>query len=100
MIKRVAVARALALDAEILFLDEPTAGLDPIGANALDELILQLKETLALTIVMITHDLTTLRQVTDRIAVLADKQVLTVAPMHEILQLNHPWLQKYFQGTR
>jgi phospholipid/cholesterol/gamma-HCH transport system ATP-binding protein len=100
MIKRVAVARALALDAEILFLDEPTAGLDPIGANALDELILRLKETLGLTIVMITHDLATLRQVTDRIAVLADKQILAVAPMHEILQLNHPWLQEYFQGTR
>lgn len=100
MIKRVAVARALALDAEILFLDEPTAGLDPIGTRALNELILRLKETLGLTIVMITHDLDTLWQVTDRIAVLADKRVLAVAPIPELLQLNHPWLQDYFQNAR
>ncbi|NJO15662.1 MAG: ABC transporter ATP-binding protein [Thioploca sp.] len=100
MIKRVAVARSLALDPEILFLDEPTAGLDPIGANALDDLIIRLKESLGLTIVIVTHDLDSLWKVTDRVAVLADKRVFAVAPLPELLQLNHPWLQAYFHGPR
>lgn len=100
MIKRAAVARALALDPKILFLDEPTAGLDPIGAEALDELILRLKESLDLTIVVITHDLDSLWKITDRVAVLADKQIVAVAPIRELTQLNHPWLQAYFQGSR
>ncbi len=100
MIKRVAVARSLALDPEILFLDEPTAGLDPIGADALDDLIIRLKESLGLTIVIVTHDLDSLWKVTDRVAVLADKRVFAVAPLPELLQLNHPWLQAYFQGPR
>lgn len=100
MIKRAAIARALALDPEILFLDEPTAGLDPIGANALDELIIRLKESLGLTVIMVTHDLDSLWKVTDRVAVLADKRVLAVAPIPELIQLNHPWLQAYFQGPR
>ena len=100
MIKRAAVARALALDPEILFLDEPTAGLDPIGADALDDLIIRLKESLGLTVVIVTHDLDSLWKVTDRVAVLADKRVFAVAPLPELLQLNHPWLQAYFQGPR
>ncbi|MDY6991648.1 MAG: ATP-binding cassette domain-containing protein [Pseudomonadota bacterium] len=100
MIKRAAVARALALDPEILFLDEPTAGLDPIGAGALDDLILQLKALLGLTVVMVTHDLDSLWKVSDRVAVLADKQVYAVAPIQELIHWQHPWLQAYFQGSR
>ena len=100
MIKRAAVARALALDPDILFLDEPTAGLDPIGAGAFDELVISLKESLGLTIVIVTHDLDLLWKVTDRIAVLSDKCVYKVAPIRELAKLNHTWLQKYFQGTR
>ncbi|MDD2815170.1 MAG: ATP-binding cassette domain-containing protein [Thiotrichaceae bacterium] len=100
MVKRAALARALALDPEILFLDEPTAGLDPIGAGALDELILQLKKLLGLTIVMVTHDLDSLWKVTDRIAVLADKKVIAAKPIHELVNINHPWLQAYFHGAR
>jgi phospholipid/cholesterol/gamma-HCH transport system ATP-binding protein len=100
MIKRAAIARALALDPEILFLDEPTAGLDPIGANALDELIIRLKESLGLTVIIVTHDLDSLWKVTDRVAVLADKCVFAVAPIPELIQLKHPWLQAYFQGPR
>jgi len=100
MIKRVAVARALALDPEILFLDEPTAGLDPISAGALDELIMQLTDSLGLTVVIVTHDLDLLWKVTDRVAVLADKAVFAVAPIRELTHLEQPWLQKYFQGPR
>jgi phospholipid/cholesterol/gamma-HCH transport system ATP-binding protein len=100
MIKRAAVARALALDPDILLLDEPTAGLDPIGAGALDELILRLKEALGLTVVMVTHDLDSLWRITDRVAVLAEKRVFAVAPIRELLKLQHPWLQEYFQGVR
>lgn len=100
MIKRAAVARALALDPKILFLDEPTAGLDPIGAEALDELILRLKESLGLTIVVVTHDLDSLWKITDRVAVLADRQIVTVAPIGELMQFDHPWLRAYFQGSR
>jgi phospholipid/cholesterol/gamma-HCH transport system ATP-binding protein len=100
MIKRVAVARALALDPEILFLDEPTAGLDPISAGALDELIMQLTDALGLTVVIVTHDLDLLWKVTDRVAVLADKGVFAVAPIRELTHLEHPWLKKYFQGSR
>ena len=100
MIKRVAVARALALDPNILFLDEPTAGLDPIGADALDDLILKLRELLGLTIVIVTHDLDTLWKVTDRIAVLSDKRVLAALPVQQLVQFDHPWLKAYFQGPR
>ena len=100
MIKRVAVARALALDPSLLFLDEPTAGLDPIGAAALDELILQLKQTLGLTVVMVTHDVDSLWRITDRVAVLADKQVFAIAPVENLLSQSHPWIQSYFQGPR
>ncbi|MBE9561478.1 MAG: ATP-binding cassette domain-containing protein [Proteobacteria bacterium] len=100
MTKRVAVARALALDPEILFLDEPTAGLDPSGAGAFDELIVKLTESLGLTVVVVTHDLDLLWEVTDRVAVLANKQVSVVAPMRELIKLEHTWIQNYFQGSR
>lgn len=100
MVKRAALARALALDPEILFLDEPTAGLDPIGADALDDLVLKLKELLGLTIVIVTHDLDTLWKVTDRIAVLADKRVIAACSIEELLTLEHAWLKEYFHGTR
>lgn len=100
MNKRVAVARALALDPQILFLDEPTAGLDPITAASLDELILQLRQLLGLTIVIITHDLDTLWKVTDRVAVLADRKLIAVEPLNTLVNFEHPWLQEYFHGER
>jgi phospholipid/cholesterol/gamma-HCH transport system ATP-binding protein len=100
MRKRVALARALALDPEILFLDEPTAGLDPIGAAAFDSLVLELSRALGLTIMMITHDLDSLYAICDRVAVLADKQVEAVAPLRELLDNPHPWIQEYFHGPR
>ena len=100
MRKRVALARALALDPEILFLDEPTAGLDPIGAAAFDSLVLELSRALGLTIMMITHDLDSLYAICDRVAVLADKRVEVVAPLRELLDHPHPWIQEYFHGPR
>lgn len=99
MKKRVGLARALALDPEILFLDEPTAGLDPIGANAFDELILSLRRSLGLTVVMITHDLDSLLTICDRIAVLVDKRVVT-GTLDELMQNGHPWIRDYFGGPR
>ncbi|WP_313457033.1 ABC transporter ATP-binding protein [Stenotrophomonas sp.] len=100
MRKRAGLARALALDPPLLFLDEPTAGLDPIGAAAFDRLIKTLQEALGLTVMLITHDLDTLYAICDRVAVLADKQVIANAPLHEIEQLEHPWIQEYFHGPR
>lgn len=100
MRKRVALARALALDPELLFLDEPTAGLDPIGAAAFDELIRDLSESLELTLFMITHDLDTLYAVTDRVAVIADKHVVATAPLAELERSEHPWIREYFLGPR
>ena len=100
MKKRVGLARALALDPELLFLDEPTAGLDPIGASAFDELIGQLQSSLDLTVFMITHDLDTLYAICDRVAVLADKKVVEVAPPKELERSAHPWIQDYFLGPR
>ena len=100
MRKRAGLARALALDPQILFLDEPTAGLDPIGAAAIDDLVVRLRDTLGLTVFLITHDLDTLHSICDRIAVLADKRVITVAPMEELLEFQHPWVQDYFKGPR
>ena len=100
MRKRAALARALALDPDILFLDEPTAGLDPIGAAAVDSLILELSRALGLTVVMITHDLDSLYEICDRVAVLADKKVEAVAPIRELLNHPHPWIHEYFQGPR
>ena len=100
MRKRAGLARALALDPELLFLDEPTAGLDPIGAAAFDELIRSLKETLGLTVFLITHDLDTLYAICDRVAVLADGKVIAVGTIGELLALDHPWIQEYFRGPR
>jgi phospholipid/cholesterol/gamma-HCH transport system ATP-binding protein len=100
MRKRAALARALALDPELLFLDEPTAGLDPIGAAAFDELISDLSDSLGLTVFMITHDLDTLYAITDRVAVLADKKMVAVAPVEELEKSDHPWIKEYFLGPR
>jgi phospholipid/cholesterol/gamma-HCH transport system ATP-binding protein len=100
MIKRAALARALALDPEIVFLDEPTSGLDPIGAAEFDELILTLKDTLGLTVFMVTHDLDSLYSSCDRIAALADKKVVTVGPLETVLASQHPWVKAYFGGER
>lgn len=99
MKKRAGLARALALDPEILFLDEPTAGLDPIGAAAFDNLILSLQKSLGLTVFMVTHDLDSLHAICDRIAVLVDKHV-KVGTMAEHLKDNHPWIREYFHGPR
>ena len=100
MIKRAALARALALDPEIVFLDEPTSGLDPIGAAEFDELIMTLKQTLGLTVFMVTHDLDSLYHACDRIAALADKKVIAVGTIDELLATEHPWIQEYFNGPR
>ncbi len=100
MKKRAGIARALALDPELLFLDEPTAGLDPIGAAAFDQLIRDLRDALGLTVFLITHDLDTLYAICDRIAVLAEKKVIAVGTIPELLALDHPWIQEYFRGPR
>jgi phospholipid/cholesterol/gamma-HCH transport system ATP-binding protein len=100
MRKRAALARSLALDPDILFLDEPTAGLDPIGASAFDRLIVTLRDALGLTVFLITHDLDTLYTICDRVAVLADKRVLVCAPLAEVQDFDHPWVRDYFHGPR
>lgn len=100
MIKRAALARAMALDPQVLFLDEPTAGLDPVSASAFDELVLRLKQWLGLTVVMVTHDLDSLWKVADRVAVLGERRVIAVAPMTELAQVDHPAVQAYFEGPR
>ncbi|MFV3130628.1 ABC transporter ATP-binding protein [Niveispirillum sp. KHB5.9] len=99
MRKRAGLARALALDPEILFLDEPTAGLDPIGAAAFDELIGSLQKSLGLTVFMVTHDLDSLYAICDRIAVLVDKK-LVIGTIDELLRQDHPWIRDYFHGVR
>jgi phospholipid/cholesterol/gamma-HCH transport system ATP-binding protein len=100
MRKRAGLARALALDPEIVFLDEPTAGLDPIGAAAFDELIKALSETLGLTVFLVTHDLDTLHATCDRIAVLAEKRVMYTGTMADMLHIEQPWVHEYFHGPR
>jgi phospholipid/cholesterol/gamma-HCH transport system ATP-binding protein len=100
MRKRAGLARALALDPPLLFLDEPTAGLDPIGAAAFDSLIRTLQQALGLTVFLITHDLDTLYAICDRVAVLADRKVIAAAPVKALEELQHPWVQEYFNGPR
>lgn len=100
MRKRVGLARALVMDPDILFLDEPTAGLDPIGAGEFDRLITNLRDTLNLTVLMVTHDLDSLFAACDRVAVLADRKIVAVAPPHELLHHEHPWIKEYFNGPR
>jgi phospholipid/cholesterol/gamma-HCH transport system ATP-binding protein len=100
MIKRAALARALALDPEILFLDEPTAGLDPIAASEFDQLIADLRNTLGLTVVMVTHDLDTLHEIVDRVAVIGEKRVLVEGDLGEMRRFEHPWVKSYFGGKR
>ncbi len=100
MRKRAGLARALALDPPLLFLDEPTAGLDPIGAAAFDELIKGMRDTLGLTVFLITHDLDTLYAICDRVAVLADGVLLKVGTILELLEFDHPWVREYFSGPR
>ena len=100
MIKRAALARALSLDPEIVFLDEPTSGLDPIGAAEFDELIANLRDTMGLTVYMVTHDLDSLFAVCDRIAVLGQKKVLVEGTIEDMLAFDDPWVQEYFRGKR
>ncbi len=99
MRKRAGLARALALDPEILFLDEPTAGLDPIAAAAFDQLVRDLQRGLELTVFMVTHDLDSLASICDRIAVLVDKRII-VGTMQALLEHEHPWIHEYFHGPR
>lgn len=100
MRKRAGLARALALEPELLFLDEPTAGLDPIGAAAFDQLLLSLKQALGLTVFLITHDLDTLYAICDRIAVIGEQRVLAIGTVAEVERHEHPWIREYFHGPR
>jgi phospholipid/cholesterol/gamma-HCH transport system ATP-binding protein len=100
MIKRAALARALALDPDLVFLDEPTSGLDPIGAAEFDELVEKLRDTMGLTVYMVTHDLDSLFSACDRIAVLGKKKVLIEGTIEEMLASEEPWVKSYFRGKR
>lgn len=100
MVKRAALARALALDPEILFLDEPTAGLDPVGAAAFDTLIATLRDALGLSVFLVTHDLDTLYAICDRVAVLANRKVLVADCLDVVAATDDPWIQDYFHGPR
>ncbi len=100
MRKRAGLARALALDPKLLFLDEPTAGLDPIGASAFDKLILDLREAMGLTILMITHDLDSLFTICDRVSVLVDKHIAITDTLPNVMKHPHAWIQEYFGGPR
>ncbi len=100
MRKRAALARAMALDPELLFLDEPTAGLDPITAAGFDALVRSLQRALGLTVFLVTHDVDTLQATCDRIVVLGEKRVLAVGTIPELRQVDHPWIQEYFSGPR
>lgn len=100
MVKRAALARSLALDPDILFLDEPTAGLDPIGAAAFDQLILTLRDSLGLTVFLVTHDLDTLYTICNRVAVLAEKRILVADSLDVVEKNSNEWIQEYFKGPR
>ncbi|WP_199553309.1 ABC transporter ATP-binding protein [Sandaracinobacteroides hominis] len=100
MRKRAALARALALDPMLLFLDEPTAGLDPIAADGFDKLIRTLADTMQLTVFLITHDLDTLHAICDRVAVIADRKIIASGTVAELTRFEHPWVQEYFAGPR
>ena len=100
MKKRAALARALALDPRLLFLDEPTAGLDPIAAQGFDELIRTLAQTMGLTVFLITHDLDTLFAICDRVAVIADKRIVVADTLPNVVAFDHPWVREYFSGPR
>ncbi len=100
MVKRAALARALALDPDILFLDEPTAGLDPIGAGAFDDLIRTLSDALGLTVFLVTHDLDTLYTICDRVAVLSQMRVLAADTLQVVQDVDDPWIHDYFHGPR
>jgi len=100
MTKRAGLARALALDPDIVFLDEPTSGLDPIGAAEFDELVSKLRDTMGLTVYMVTHDLDSLFSVCDRIAVLGDRRVLVQGTIEDMMQVEDPWVKSYFRGKR
>lgn len=100
MVKRAALARALALDPEVLFLDEPTAGLDPIGAAAFDRLIVTLRDALGFSVFLVTHDLDTLYSTCDRVAVLSQKRVLVVGSLETVEATDDPWIRDYFHGPR
>jgi phospholipid/cholesterol/gamma-HCH transport system ATP-binding protein len=100
MRKRAALARTLALDPDLVFLDEPTAGLDPIGAQKFDELVQSLSRALGLTVFLVTHDLDTLVAICDRVAVLSGGKVLAVGPLAEVRKNPDPWIQEYFSGPR
>ena len=98
MIKRAALARALAMEPKLLFLDEPTSGLDPIGARNFDKLIVELRDLLGITVVMITHDLDSMFSIVDRMAVLADKQVVAEGNIENVLQSQHPFVEEFFKN--
>ena len=98
MIKRAALARALAMDPKLLFLDEPTSGLDPVGARNFDKLIVELRELLGITVVMITHDLDSIFSIVDRMAVLADKHVVVEGDLKNVLQSTHPFVEAFFKN--
>ena len=98
MVKRAALARALAMEPKLLFLDEPTSGLDPIGARNFDALIVELRDLLGITVVMITHDLESIFSIVDRLAVLADKQVVAEGSLENVLQSQHPFVEEFFKN--
>ena len=100
MIKRASLARSLALDPDLVFLDEPTSGLDPIGAAAFDDLVRKLRDTLGLTVYMVTHDLDSLHSICDRVAVLGEKRVLKTGTVAELMEFDNPWVQSSFNGER
>jgi len=98
MVKRAALARALAMDPKLLFLDEPTSGLDPIGARNFDKLIMELRDLLGITVVMITHDLSSIYSIVDRFCVLADKHVVAEGTLKNVLQSDHPFVERFFKN--